>query len=156
MKRIFTVLALALFLWCATMFGSVQQRRLVGNISDRSITENICKRGGWDFTIHYSFTKADEKAGHFIFFQNGEPNSDEPNTWMNIDGRDVKLRRVKETYSKAGLSTAQYTVDDVTVTVQVIGKTQRGIELITSATFTLRKGNRSQVVRATGTGFSCK
>lgn len=76
-------------------------------------------------------------------------------TWMNIDGREVTLTLVKATRpkgrSKVGSrSTERYMSGDITVDiVHVITKLGEWVSDM-SATFTVRKGNRTQVVIAIG------
>jgi len=72
---------------------------------------------------------------------------------MNVDGSVVALSVVSQTYPKkwtvGSRITKRYHAPDITVDmVAVITKTAG--ETSVSATFTVRKRNRTQVVRATG------
>lgn len=86
-------------------------------------------------------------AGHLIFFDGDE-------AWMNIDARDVKLHVVSESDPKGKLRvgsriTKRYSATDISVDlVQTL--TKKSAVSSWSGIFTVRKGARSQSVRATG------
>jgi hypothetical protein len=88
------------------------------------------------------------KNGGLLFFDSWSGD-----TWMNIDGRDVRLSLVKKTEPKGRLKvgsriTRRYSVGNATVdTVEIVRKLS---PMSVSFTFTVRKGNRIQVVKASG------
>jgi hypothetical protein len=89
----------------------------------------------------------------------------EKTAWMNIGGRDVKLTRTRNMDSKGRLrvgsrSTRRYIAGDISVDVTYIATRvcKRDDENCEStdydATFVVKKGQRSQVVKAVG-GCGC-
>lgn len=94
-----------------------------------------------------------------MFFSSDESNSKD--ALMNIDGRDVRLRFVSETKPKGKVKlgsryTSRYQSGDVTVdVVQIITwlcppKDDSCEVTKYSVTLTVKKGNRTQVVRGVG------
>jgi hypothetical protein len=132
MKKSFACLLATVFLFGTSALASAQERRLVGSLN-RDINNPGC---------YFYFANR-----RLMFYDSDE-------TWMNIDGRDVRLSLVKQTRPKGRMrtgsrSTKSYSAGDITVDiVEVITKFSSISNL--SATFTVRKGNRTQVVRGTG------
>jgi hypothetical protein len=135
MKTTLASLLATLFLLGACALASAQQTRLVGTLKNIDLDGPGCSFG---------FPK-----GGVIFFDSGSGD-----TWMNIDGRNVRLSLVKETRPKGrtrvgSRTIKKYSAGDITIDmVEVLTKLSSISNF--SATFTVRKGNRTQVVRATG------
>lgn len=128
-------LFLVLFLF-VPLVVSAQQKKLIGTVNSARAGNNP----GCSYFV----------GGRLIYVLDAIDG-----TWMNIDGREVTLALVKETRPKGRLkvgsrSTSRYMSGDITVdTVEVITKLGKYLSKM-SATFTVRKGNRTQVTKATG------
>jgi hypothetical protein len=105
----------------------------------------------------FSFNKADQKADRTMFFTD----LDAKDTWMNIDGQDVKLHYVRSHSLKrqervGDRYTAEFAGDGITVSLVrivtwVCPHKDEACEVTHySATFTVRKGKRQQVVHVIG------
>lgn len=134
LSRIFYLLLLLFLL--VPLVASAQQKKLIGTVNSSRAGNNP----GCSYFV----------GGRLIFVLDAIDG-----TWMNIDGREVTLTLVKETSAKGKLkvgsrSTSRYASGDLTVDiVEVITKLGKYVSKM-SATFSVRKGNRTQVVRATG------
>lgn len=143
MKKTSTLLFVVILLLGTNIVVSAQQKKMVGVLADSSIPDGC--------------------GCAFSFNKNGRPifADDFQTAWMNIDGKVVKLKRIKETSSKGRLkvgsrSVSRYesagiTVDVIKVATSVCPPRDVGCEVTDySATITVRKGNRTQVVRTVG------
>lgn len=90
---------------------------------------------------------------------------EEQNAWMNIDGRDIKLRKVRSIdprgkERKGSRSSRKYTAGDVDVLIErvttgVCAPNDESCESTEySATITVTKGSRRQIIKVTG-GCGC-
>jgi len=151
MKKLLITFSVALISLSAAAFVSAQQKRLVGNLNNNDRADGC--------GCYASFNKANDNARRFIFFSSDEDNDND--AWMNISGRDTKLRLVKETNPKGKLKrgsrfTDRYSAGDITIDVvrivtRVCPPRDEGCEVTDFATtFTVKKGNRTQVVQAVG------
>lgn len=151
MKKTLTLFLAILFLFSASIIVSAQRKGMVG-ILDMSDRADGCG-------CYFSFNKADDRARRLVFFASHEGNGN--TAWMNIDGRDVRLRLVKETKPKEKIRvgsryTSRYAAGDVTLDVirvvtWLCPPRDEGCEITKySTTITIRKGSRTQVVRTVG------
>ena len=126
---------------------------LLGNIKDNSPAEGC--------GCYLKFRNTPEKADRYILFSSIEDNN--TTAWMNIDGQDVKLKLEKITgpfgteHERVGSrSTLKYRSDDITVTGTYVDTKEcapndENCESTQySVTIVVRKGARSQVVKAKG------
>jgi len=132
---------------------TASKRRLVANLKNNAIADGC--------GCYFQFRGTPQNSERYIFFSTIE--DDSKTAWMNIAGRDVKLkleRQVgplgKESERVGSRSTLRYRLGDVTVsgTYIVTGVCDPNDESCEStqysATFTVRKGGRSEVVKAVG------
>lgn len=108
----------------------------------------------------FQFNKADDKARRLIFFESDQ----DMGIWINIDGRDVRIRLLSETKPRklrvGGKLISEYSGGGVTVSLMktvtwVCPPRDESCEITKfSAVFTVRNGNRTQIVRAVG-GCGC-
>ncbi len=151
MKKLLITFFVATVMLGASIFASAQQKKLVGNLDNNDRADGC--------GCYASFNEANDEARRFIFFSSDEDNDND--AWMNINGRDTKLRLVKETkpkgkWKRRSRFTDRYSAGDVTVDVlrvvtRVCPPRDEGCEVTDFATtFTVKKGNRTQVVRAVG------
>lgn len=151
MKRTLTPLLAALFLLGASAGSPAQRKGMVGILAMSSSADGC--------GCYFSFNKADDRARRLIFFASHEDSGND--AWMNIDGSDTRLSLVRETKPKGGIKvgsrfTSRYasgdvTVDMVRVVTWVCPPRDEGCEIAKySTTFTVRKGGRTQIVRAVG------
>lgn len=150
--KLFVVLILSL-LTIQTVLSVQAPQRLVGNLKDNSLI------GGCG--CYFQFRGTPKRADRYIFFS--DIVDDDKTAWMNIAGRDVKLKLQKESgplgtdRERVGSrSTVRYASGDITVngTYVVTKECDPDDENCESTqynvTFVVRKGTRSQVVKAKG------
>jgi hypothetical protein len=133
MKKTLALLFATLILVCVSVTFA-QQKKLVGKLKIDADGPGC----------YYGFSN-----GGLMFFDSWSGD-----TWMNIDGRDVNLSLVKDTKSKGKMKkgsriTKLYSSGDITINM-VATVTKMSAESELSAIFTVKKGNRTQVVKATG------
>lgn len=136
-------------------FAPAQTRRepLVGNVKDNSLAEGC--------GCYIKFRNTPEKADRYILFSSIE--DDNTTAWMNIDGRDVKLKLEKiigpfgtERERVGSRSILKYRAGDITVTGTYVDTKEcapndENCESTQySVTFVVKKGSKSQVVKAKG------
>lgn len=134
------------------------QRSMVGNISNRNPSFYGCG-------CYFRFPHISQNSQQYIFYSPIEENSSEREAWMNIDGADIKLRLVASTEPRGRLRigsrlTRTYIAGDLTVNALYIatrvcmpnGEPCESADF--AATFTIKKGGRTQIVRAVG-GCGC-
>lgn len=147
------------FIMLGGVFASTatQKRGLVGKLKN----PNLPVSGGCSCSFYFHKNLTGE------MFTSGSANGD---AWMNIDGIDTKLNFVSETKptrtdSRGGDRVGsrhweKYAAGDITVDVLFIATDVCGPKGLHcegegyTAIFKVRKGNRTQVVRATG-GCGC-
>src|ERR1700694_381416 len=100
MKKSFACLLATLFLLGASALVAAQERRLVGTLN-RDVNNPGC---------YYYFANR-----RLMFYDSDE-------TWMNIDGRDVRLSLVKQTRPKGRMRTGsrftkRYSAGDIRVDI---------------------------------------
>lgn len=105
---------------------------------------------------YFSFNKSDDAARRLMFFESEQ----DMGIWINIDGRDTRLRLTRETKVKrlrvGSRLVSEYASGDVTVSLVktvtwVCPPRDDSCEITKfSAVFTVRKGNRAQIVHAVG------
>ncbi|MDQ3819882.1 MAG: hypothetical protein M3362_19715 [Acidobacteriota bacterium] len=156
MRAILSLCALCFVMLAGIVASTATQKRVLVRNLKRPDVVNGCG-------CYFSFPR-DQRG---TMFASGAAERD---TWMNIDGIDTKLNFVSETEpTKTGSRggervgsrhTEKYAAGDITVDVlfiatQVCGPRDLHCEDTGySAIFKVRKGNRTQVVRATG-GCGC-
>lgn len=130
--------------------SQTQQRRLVGNLRNNAVADGC--------GCYFQFRGTPQNIDKYVFFSGIE---DEKTAWMNIAGRDVKLLLKKEVAPKTrervgSRTTVEYAGGDVTVSgtyiaTAVCDPNDESCESTQySATFVVRKGKRSEVVKAVG------
>lgn len=133
-------------------------RRLVGNLKNNSLADGC--------GCYFQFRGTPENANRFIFFSSIEDDGNKT-AWMNIAGQDVKLKLEKlsgplwtERERVGSRSTVRYAAGDVTVNgtyvvTRVCRPDDESCESTEyNVTFVVKKGARSQVVKAKG-GCGC-
>jgi hypothetical protein len=149
MKNTLLALMAMLVLLGASVIASAQQRNMVGILRMSSSADGC--------GCYFSFNKVDDKARRLMFFASNQ----DMGIWINIDGRDTRLRLVRETKPKGRIrvgskfishyAAGDLTVDLVQIATWVCPPRDEGCEITKySATFTVRKGSRTQIVRAVG------
>ncbi len=149
MKRSIILLLVVIALYAAGL-SHTKQRRLVGNLQNNAVADGC--------GCYFQFRGTPQNIDRYIFFSGIE---DEKTAWMNIAGRDVKLVLKKDTgintRERVGSrSTVEYAAGDVrvngtyTVTAVCDPNDESCESTQYSATFVVRKGKRSEVVRAVG------
>lgn len=148
MKRTLYALVVALIVLAGNVAASAQPGKMVGVLRMSSRADGC--------GCYLSFNKADDKARRLMFFESDQ----DMGIWINIDGRDTRLRLVRESKVKrlklGSRLTSQYAAGDVTVDLVktvtwVCPPRDEGCEITKySAVFTVRKGNRTQIVHAVG------
>jgi hypothetical protein len=129
--------------------------QLVGNIKNYSVVD------GCGCYFQFPAEEKKQQSNRYILMAD----IDEDDAWMNIDGRDVKLRLIKRTNPagkerKGSRSSRKYTAKGITVQVDriatsVCAPSDESCEFTGySATITVTKGNRKQVVKTSG-GCGC-
>jgi hypothetical protein len=148
MKKSLLLFLLVPFLVVVSVSVTAQQRNLVGVLRMSNRADGC--------GCYFSFNKADDQARRLMFFESDQ----NMGIWINIDGRDTRLglvRKSKVNRLRVGSRlTSQYAAGDVTVdlvktVIWVCPPRDESCEITKySAVFTVRKGNRTQVVRAVG------
>jgi hypothetical protein len=131
---------------------SASKRGLVANLKDNAVA-NGCG-------CYFRFRGTPRNAERYIFFSSIE---DDKTAWMNIGGGDVELTLVKQTGLKGreeqgvgSRSTIKYTSGDITVSetsvvTRVCDPNDENCESTDyNVTFVIKKGPKSQVVKAVG------
>lgn len=154
MKLLF-VLALGIIMTAA----QTRPQRLVGILKNNAVADGC--------GCYFKFRGTPENAERYIFFSSIE-NDGNQTAWMNIDGQDVKLKLEKksgrwgtEQDERVGSrSTVKYVGTDVIVngtyiTTRICARNDEDCESTDyNVTFVVKKGARSQVVKAKG-GCGC-
>ena len=131
------------------------------NASKRSLVANLTKSAVADGCgCYFKFRGTPENAERYIFSSSID---DERTAWMNVGGRDVKLTLQKESGLKGkeaeklgSKSQATYSSGDINVTGtyvvrRVCDPNDENCESTQyDATFVVKKGPKSQVVKAVG------
>ena len=140
---------------CLLGTGSAQRAsksRLVGNLTGKNLVDGC----GCEF----QFRGTGRNSGKYMFAESIESKSSSP--WMNIDGRDVVLRVIKDwkpgvkervgsrsvrTFAAAGIS-----VSATFIATRVCADKDESCESSDyNATFVVKKGGRVETVKAFGT-----
>lgn len=140
---------------CLLETGSAQRAsksRLVGNLTGKNLVDGC----GCEF----QFRGTGRNSGKYMFAESIEGKSSSP--WMNIDGRDVVLRVIKDwkpgvkervgsrsvrTFAAAGIS-----VSATFIATRVCADKDESCESSDyNATFVVKKGGRVETVKAFGT-----
>ena len=129
------------------------------NASKRSLVANLGNKAVGDGCgCYFKFRGTPQNAERYVFTSSIE---DDKTAWMNISGRDVKLKLVKKTGNEkraqmGSRSTEKYASGDITVTgtyvvTSVCAPNDENCESTGyNVTFVVRKGPKSQVVKASG------
>ncbi|MCM3872669.1 MAG: hypothetical protein ND895_18465 [Pyrinomonadaceae bacterium] len=129
------------------------KRSLVGNVSNDTTSDGC--------GCYFKLRGTPRNVERYVFSSPMDESA-----WMNIDGRDVALKLVKETArigKREGVgsqSTEKYVSGDITVTAtyivtRVCAPNDEDCESTDfNATFVVRKGPKSQIVKAVG-GCGC-
>ncbi|MCM3905520.1 MAG: hypothetical protein ND866_27825 [Pyrinomonadaceae bacterium] len=128
------------------------KRSLVANLKDNAVADGC--------GCYFKFRGTPETAERYIFALSIE---DDKTAWMNIGGRDVKLTLEKETglkgkeaervgsRSRETYSSGDITVQGTYVVTRVCDPNDENCESTQyDVTFLVKKGTRSQVVKAVG------
>jgi hypothetical protein len=150
----FVRFALGTIVILSTVSGQTASKRgLVANLKNNAVADGC--------GCYFQFRGTPQNAERYIFFSSIE--DDGKTAWMNIAGHDVKLTLTKEVGLKGkeeervgSRSRATYRAGDVTVAgtyvvTKVCDPNDENCESTQyAATFSVRKGSRSQVVKAVG------
>jgi len=151
--RLFLALAFGAVLIVGIISAQTASKRgLVANLKNTAVDGCGC---------YFRFRGTARNAERYIFFSSIE--EDQKTAWMNIDGRDVKLTLEKEEGLKGkeqeqvgARSTARFAAGDIKVSAtyivtRVCDANDESCESTEyEATFVVRKGARSQGVKAAG------
>jgi hypothetical protein len=131
---------------------NASKRSLVANLSNNSVADGC--------GCYFKFRGTPENVERYIFSSSID---DEKTAWMNIDRRDVKLGLRKETGLKGkeeeqvgSKSQGTYSSGDISVTAtyvvtRVCAPNDENCESTGyDVTFVVKKGSKSQVVKAVG------
>jgi hypothetical protein len=130
---------------------NASKRSLVANLKDNAVADGC--------GCYFKFRGTPETAERYIFASSIE---EDKTAWMNIGGRDVELKLVKETGSNGrrvqvgGRWTEKYVSGDIAVSgtylvTRVCDPNDENCESTGyDVTFVVKKGHKSQVVRAVG------
>lgn len=137
----------------AVLGQTSSKQGLVGNIRNRAVVDGC--------GCYFRFRGTPDSADRDMFFSSIE--KDQKTAWMNIGGRDLKLTlkkeeglRGKEQEKVGSRSKVTYQAGPITVTgtwivTRVCDPKDENCESTQyDATFVVRKGTRSQVVKAVG------
>ena len=135
---------------------NASKRGLVANLKNNAVADGC--------GCYFQFRGTPRNAQRYVFFSSIEQD-DEKSAWMNVDGRDVKLVLAMKSDPKdrvrvGSRSTRRYVADDISVDATYIATKvcKRDDESCEStdydATFVVKKGAKSQVVKAIG-GCGC-
>ena len=148
MKKILCAFAALPIVLAASVMVSAQQKNMVGILRMSSRADGC--------GCYFSFNKSDDAARRLIFFESDQ----DMGIWINIDGRDTRLRLTRETKAKrlrvGSRLVSEYASGDVTVSLVktvtwVCPPRDESCEVTKfSAVLTVRKGNLTQTVRAVG------
>ncbi|MEP6920467.1 MAG: hypothetical protein ABI967_05020 [bacterium] len=155
MKLIYVFLIAAICLLGTTFAQTASKQRLVGNLRNKRLVDGC--------GCYFQFPGSKKNSEDYLFVSSLEEN--EKTAWMNIDGRDVKLRLVREVAGKGrervgSRSSKSFTGGDVTVmstyvATRVCAYNDESCEATDyAAIFVVRKSNRVQTVKAVG-GCGC-
>lgn len=154
--RSFRMCVFLTILVLGTVFGqNASKRSLVANLKNNAVADGC--------GCYFQFRGTPRNAQRYLFFSSIE--DDEKTAWMNIEGRDVKLSLARKEDSKKRIRvgstlTRRYVANDISVeavyiATRVCKRDDESCEATDySATFVVRKGNRTQVVKAVG-GCGC-
>lgn len=153
--RFFLPLAVISIVILGTAFGQTTSTtaRLVRNLKNNQVDGCGC---------YFRFRGTPESSDRYIFTSSID---DEKSAWMNIEGRDTKLMLIKERAQRqrervGDRSTERFAVADITVNVtyvvtRVCRPNDESCESTDySASFVVKKGRKSEVVKAVG-GCGC-
>ena len=135
--------------------SQVRPRPLVRNLKNNSVADGC--------GCYFQFRGTPDSAERYIFFSSIENDGNEF-AWMNIDGQDVKLTLkgksgpfwIQQRERPGNRSTVKYVAENITVngtyiTTKVCPRNDENCESTDyNVTFIVRKGARSQVVKAKG------
>ena len=147
MKSFCVLLIMLLCLVGTTGAQRASKRRLVGNVKNNLVDGCGC---------YFKFRGTKRNSEQYMFSQ-----SIDQKAWMNIDGKDVQLKMLKERnpgdrerigskWTKT-LSAGDITVSSTWVTTRICAPNDENCESTDyDATFVVRKGKRLETVRAFG------
>lgn len=148
MRRFLGLVLGALTIMSIVVGQPASKRGMVGNLKDHAADGCGC---------YFQFRGTPRNSEKYIFSSSIE---DEKTAWMNIDGHDVKLTSIKEhgpkTERVGGRSWVRFAAGDITVSgtyvvTRVCKPNDENCESTGySATFVVRKGAKSQLVKAVG------
>ena len=151
-NRIAAVACSALLIWALSPVGFSQSANVslpkVGTIKDYPATGLMTGCGNLYF---YKASDAESTTANYVFLSRG----DGSHAWMNLNGRDVRLRKIKSRGDRK-FSRYSYQYRDVRVTVEFAEYTASAGETdhTSKMKITLRRGGRVLIVRAVG-GSDC-
>ena len=145
--------AAALFIFLFSVGATAQTRQFnslprVGTIKDYPATGLMTGCGNLYF---YKVEDANSTIANYVFLSRG----DGSHAWMNLNGRDVLLRKIKSRVDRK-FSRYSYQYRDVRVTVEFAEYTAPAGETdhTSKMKITFRRGGRVRIVRAVG-GSDC-
>ena len=149
--RIAAVASSALLMWVLSPVGFSQPANnslpRVGTIKDYPATGLMTGCGNLYF---YKASDAESTTANYVFLSRG----DGSHAWMNLNGRDVRLRKIKARGDRE-FRRYSYLYRDVRITVEIEEFTPPAgaVEHTSKMKITLRRG-RSRIVQAVG-GSDC-
>lgn len=150
------VFVCSLMLCISVLDAAAQQRKnflpRVGTIKDYPATGLMTGCGNLYF---YPATNPNTSAADYVFLASG----DGSNAWMNLNGRDVRLQRIKLSRSKRNRSSYEYRLGTLRVSVMFedfkpASQPVEEDDPMLKMRITLRRGRTVRIVRAVG-GSDC-
>jgi hypothetical protein len=148
--RVVAVAATALLMWILSGAATAQTPTRnslprVGTIKDYPATGLMTGCGN---VYVYKVADADSSTANYVFLSRG----DGSHAWMNLNGRDVRLRKTKSGAGARRLRSDSYSYGNVHITVETKPFTPRAgrPEHMFKMKITLRKGRAVRVVHAIG------
>ncbi len=150
--KLFNVFLIITISVLGTTFAQTASKQgMVGNVQNKGLGDGC--------GCYFQFRGSKRNSEQHLFASSIE--EDDKTAWMNIDGRDVKLRLVREWGTKdrervGSRSNRSFAAGDVKVAVtyvatRVCAVNDENCESTDyAATFVVRKGKRTQTVKAVG------
>ena len=150
--RLFCILLLTLITLLSTTFAqTASKRRLVANLKNNTVADGC--------GCYFQFWGSKRDSERYMFVS---PIDDDKAAWMNIAGRDVRLSLVKEkglrikeqlgSRHAEKYSAGNITVNATYITTRICDPNDENCESSDySATFVVRKAQKTQTVKAFGT-----
>lgn len=150
-RKVIYLLLISMLCFLGTAYPQrASKSRLVGNVSAQALVDGC--------GCYFQFRGTNRDSAKYMFAESIE---EQVGIWMNIDGRDVQLKVVKD-WSHAerervgSRSSRTFTAHNISVTstyvvTRVCAANDENCESHDyNATFVVRKGGRVETVRATG------